>query len=164
MNKDREFKSLTDKVGDMGYHYSECGLDNVFLKNGYEIVESKYGDAIKIEDREGLHKVIGMDLASKNSKLDSREFRYLRIELDLSQDSLGKLFGVNESTVRNWEKERTSIPDGADALIRMLYSEKCRGNITLTETLERLCKAQNALTEQIVIGKTRKGWSVKDAA
>jgi hypothetical protein len=32
------------------YHYQECGLDNVYLANGYREVETPYGPAVSVED------------------------------------------------------------------------------------------------------------------
>ena len=37
-------------------HYTSCGLQNIWLKNGYEVIETAYGKATSIHDVEGLHK------------------------------------------------------------------------------------------------------------
>ena len=44
------------------YHYSECGLDNIYLYNGFEFVETPRGRAVNIRDIEGLHRAIGLIL------------------------------------------------------------------------------------------------------
>ncbi len=36
------------------YHYTESGLRNVYLKNGYTITKTEYGEAISIKDVAGL--------------------------------------------------------------------------------------------------------------
>ncbi|TRN63619.1 transcriptional regulator, partial [Pseudomonas syringae] len=37
------------------YKYKGSGLDGIFLKNGYTILETPYGEGVKIEDIDGLH-------------------------------------------------------------------------------------------------------------
>jgi len=40
-----------------GYHYRECGLDNVWLLNGYELHDTPYGKGVSFVDVEGLRDV-----------------------------------------------------------------------------------------------------------
>jgi len=42
------------------YHYTLCGLDNVWLENGYQVRETSYGQGISVHDVEGLHEVIAL--------------------------------------------------------------------------------------------------------
>ena len=65
------------------YHYTECGLPDVTLKNGYEVKETSYGEAVSIHNLEGLHRAIGMHLATETPALTGNEIRFLRKELDL---------------------------------------------------------------------------------
>ena len=51
------------------YHYTECGLNNIYLVNGYYIIETKRGKAVSINDVDGLHRVIGMFLVSLKKDL-----------------------------------------------------------------------------------------------
>jgi putative transcriptional regulator len=44
---------------DRRYHYRECGLDNIYLLNGFDPVETPRGVSVQIRDREGLHLAIG---------------------------------------------------------------------------------------------------------
>ncbi|MBK7001681.1 MAG: hypothetical protein IPH35_17395 [Rhodoferax sp.] len=67
------------------YHYTESGLQNVWLANGYKIRKCEDGDAVAIADVYGLNTVIGRHIATK-SYLSGKEFRFLRKELDLSQN------------------------------------------------------------------------------
>ena len=52
------------------YQYRHCGLENVYLVNGYTIKDSPYGEAISIHDMDGLHRAIGMYLVRE--RVDSR--------------------------------------------------------------------------------------------
>ena len=40
----------------MVYHYTESGLNNVFLENGVSIHEAVYGKGVSIMDTDGLHR------------------------------------------------------------------------------------------------------------
>lgn len=40
-------------------HYTACGLDNIYLLDGFHIVEGRRGRVVRIEDQQGLHKAIG---------------------------------------------------------------------------------------------------------
>jgi putative transcriptional regulator len=122
------------------YHYTECGLDNIYLRNGYEYVPSKRGKSIRIHDVEGLHRAIGEMLLWDKKHLDGKEFRFLRGELNMTQQNLALLLGVGVQSVARWEKQKTAIPGPAQAVIRLLYGEKLNGNQKICEPLERLAE------------------------
>lgn len=105
------------------YHYTECGLDSVYLKNGYEVAEVDGEECVGIQDIEGLHQAIGHCLVSKSELLEPREFRFLRIEMGLSQAALGDLFGCEGQTIARYEKGQSPTPKSTDTLIRAIYLE-----------------------------------------
>ena len=84
-------------------HYTECGLDSVYLVNGFELKDSR----LRIHDIEGLHCAIGRWLVSTRKRLSGGEIRFLRHELELSQTKLAFLLGVDERTVLRWENVRS---------------------------------------------------------
>ena len=130
------------------YHYVECGLDYIYLSNGYDVVNTPRGNGIKIMDREGLHKAIGEMLVSEKKHLDGSEFRFLRHELNMTQQNLAALLGVNVQTVARWEKEKTiDIPGPAQRVIRLLYSEKMDGNQEICEPLKRLAELDEMIAQ-----------------
>lgn len=67
------------------YHYTECGLDYVYLLNGYTERITPYGKAVSITAVEQLHKIIGEAIISSPEPLSGAEIRFLRHELDWSQ-------------------------------------------------------------------------------
>src|SRR5437016_11253514 len=85
------------KEGTM-YHYTESGLGNVWLKNGYVMKNTPYGEGVSIQDVEGLHKLIGTIIA-KRPKLTGKELRFLRKEMEMSQRALGELLGTSEQNI-----------------------------------------------------------------
>ena len=104
------------------YHYTECGLDNIYLVNGFKITKTKSGDKeIFIHDIHGLHKAIGMILISKRGLLSGKEIKFIRSTLDLSQTTLAKILGCSYQTVLLWEKEKVVISKTADHLLRAIF-------------------------------------------
>ena len=70
-------------------HYTACGLDNVWLASGFTVKETKYGKGVSIEDVDGLHQLLASNLVEKKGLLTGKEFRFLRVHLGLTQQSLG---------------------------------------------------------------------------
>lgn len=103
------------------YHYEECGLDNIFLVNGYSIEESPYGETVAIDDVDGLHALISNSIASAPGRLSGKEIRFLRTEMDMSQVNLATMLKVDAQTVARWEKGETEVPGPADGMVRVLY-------------------------------------------
>jgi putative transcriptional regulator len=105
------------------YHYTECGLDNVFLRNGFETDGEGVDAAICVRDADELHRVIGVHLASEKKVLTGKELRFLRNEMDVTQEELGSLVGATSQSIARWEKGQTPVNDSAESLIRLLYLE-----------------------------------------
>lgn len=139
------------------YHYTECGLDNIWLVNGYEFVDLPSGKHLKIGDIEGLHREIGRILTESKKDLTGREIRFLRQEMLLSQASLAKLLERTEQTVLRWEKSKCNIPKSAESLIRLLYREHIHDNsgINIKSKLEKLADLEDAISTCQKITATR---------
>ncbi|MDN3986120.1 helix-turn-helix domain-containing protein [Zwartia vadi] len=138
------------------YHYTECGLKNVWLTNGYDICEIDGETSVSISDVEELHEVIGRSIAAK-SNLSASEIRFLRKELGLSQKRMADLLGSTEQTVSLWER-RGRMPKGYDRLIRLLYLEKIDGNVKIQEIINRLIELDFRQSEKLILSDTRSGW------
>lgn len=146
------------------YHYTDSGLSNVWLANGYRTVRSPYGKAVSIEDVAGLHRSIGRKLALEKPHLTGTEFRFLRKELGLSQAALAALFGNTEQAVAKWEKG-ARLPAWADRLLRQVYLEQAGGTQRLTDLLQRLAHAdEHRFQSRLVFAdRPRKGWVAQAA-
>ncbi|MGO4780652.1 helix-turn-helix domain-containing protein, partial [Lysobacter sp. 2RAB21] len=101
------------------YRYVGCGLPNVFLRNGYEMVKTPYGEGVTIHDLDGLHQALGSTIVGSPDPLSGAEFRFIRTELELSQKMLGQLLGCNEQAVARWEKGRSKVDAPAERLLRL---------------------------------------------
>jgi putative transcriptional regulator len=95
------------------YHYTESGLDNILLVDGFTINETDYGKTVSIQETEDLHEQIGRGLVDSPAFITGAELRFLRLEMDLSQRQLAGLINVDEQAVRRWEKARDKGVRGA---------------------------------------------------
>jgi DNA-binding transcriptional regulator YiaG len=107
------------------YHYKESGLPNVYLVNGYREVATAYGRGIAIEDVEGLHMAIGRDLVEAIPVLSGLEARFIRKLLGLTQEKLAEFLGVEDQSIRRWEK-LANVPKQADRAIRLVFRDLTR--------------------------------------
>lgn len=146
------------------YHYTECGLDNVWLANGFQKKRTPYGEAVSIEGVDELHSVLALRLADKKGRLTGKELRFLRCLLDLSQPALGRMIGVTDQSVSLWERTG-KVPKAADAYVRMLVLGKLDGKATISTLLERVTVADRIVNEAIVAKEnSRKKWTATAAA
>ena len=120
------------------YHYTESGLQNVWLENGYNNIATPYGIGISIEDVDGLHSVIAEGLILKPGRLTSAEFRFLRKTQELSQKGLGDLIGCGTQQINRWENGKTKVPRWADRIMRVIYRESTDGNAQIRGFVDRL--------------------------
>jgi putative transcriptional regulator len=144
------------------YHYTECGLRNVWLVNGYQVHDTEYGRGVSIEDLEGLHRAIASLLINRKPALSGAEFRFLRKELGLPQMRLASILGNNEQSVALWEKHGR-IPKWADRMIRALYREKVEGNARLMDLIERLADLDRKENRAKWLFESHNGWELKAA-
>ncbi|MGA1725267.1 MAG: hypothetical protein ACO38G_04020 [Burkholderiaceae bacterium] len=109
------------------YQYTDGGLRNVWLANGYEVKQTPFGEGVAFHNLDGLTTAICLALARKSSLLTGAEFRYIRSAgMLLSQPALGKLLGVDGQSVARWEKT-SKVPRWANKFIRLLYSAHAKG-------------------------------------
>ena len=149
------------------YHYRECGLDNIYLVNGVRRKSTPRGASIHIEDLEGLHRAIGRMLISEKKRLNGRELRFLRHELNLTQEHLAALVYTDVQSVARWEKEKTKLPGPADRLIRLIYKEHINGNEAICEPLRKLAELDEIMNDEdapLVMFEENHGWEVADYA
>lgn len=143
------------------YHYTECGLRNIWLKNGYVVKQTPYGEGVSIQDVEGLHRFIGT-LIAKRPKLTGPELRFLRKEMAMSQKALATFVGTSEQNVSLWER-RGRVPQAADRIIKLAYLEaiSSTGNVKIKETINRLNELDDTSFAKLKLEKARE-W--KEAA
>jgi putative zinc finger/helix-turn-helix YgiT family protein len=130
--------TITDQL----YHYTESGLDNVFLSNiEVEVCQECGAKSPSIPRIMDLHVAIARAIALQETQLHGRDARFLRKQLGLRAKEWAALIKVDAATLSRWENGNQQIGSQSDLLVRFLF-------IRLTEEREgRLF--QGATTEQI---------------
>ena len=140
------------------YHYTDGGLRNVWLANGYEIKKTPFGEGVAFHNLDGLTESICIALTKKAGVLTGTEFRYIRSAgMLLSQPSLGKLMGIDGQSVARWEKT-SKVPRWADKLVRLLYTAQAEGNEPIAKAVERIKTVERLVKQRIVVKESRGQW------
>lgn len=140
------------------YHYTDGGLRNVWLANGYEITQTPYGEGVSFHNLDGLTRSICMALTRKSSPLTGAEFRYIRSAgMLVSQPALGKLMGIDGQSVARWEKT-SKVPLWADKLVRLLYAAQVNGDEPIAKAVERIKTVERLIKQKIVVRESRGQW------
>ena len=132
------------------YHYTESGLPNVYLVNGFTIETLDGAEYTSIDHMNGLHKTIANAIIDSPKPLTHQEFRFLRIEMNVSQKTLGTRFGVTEQTIARYEKGESSIPRTTDAALRSLYMESLQNNNPVSYFLDLLADTEAKAAAQSI--------------
>ena len=103
------------------FHYTASGLDNIFLLNGVTIKKTSYGPMVEIDNLNGLHHAIGLYIIEKSEPMTGAEFRFLRKQMELTQEELARVMKTTDQTVANYEKGKTADLGPADPLLRLTY-------------------------------------------
>lgn len=108
------------------FEYTGSGLDGIFLKNGFSIVDTPYGQGVTIENMDGLHRAIAADIIRQKTPMTGHQFRFLRKEQDLVQAELAGMLRIDVQTIARWEKlGAEAVPGPADFAMRAFYSAFC---------------------------------------
>lgn len=101
------------------YHYTECGLSNIYVQGITVGSDGTIGIPYIIQ----LHLSIAKAIIQKPTRLNGEEVRFLRTELGMTQTNLSDCLGVTIKTVQRWEKNQTTIGKLADVFIRLKADE-----------------------------------------
>ena len=124
--------------------YRGCGLEGIYLLNGYAIQEHDDELHVSITDMEGLHETIGRHLVGYRKGLSPKEIKFLRNTMGLTQAELAKRLGNNSQSVARWEKGECEIPGTAEKLLRAVFLASLLRDEDLVALKELL---ENKLTE-----------------
>ena len=163
--KTRNFLRDGQSIVGEPYRYAECGLDDVYLLNGFKMKETPYGKGVTITDIDGLHRAIGVFLVHERKTLSPKELKFLRKQMGLTQAELGSKIGQSAQQVARWEKGSCEIPGPAERLIRIIYAvdhvpEDTRGPLLddLLAQLDELTKTDQTSTPKLVLIECDGSW------
>lgn len=140
------------------YHYKSCGLDGIYLKNGYHvsIVDGRKSTSITALD--SLHEAIGLSLCNLPRKLVGSEIRFLRIELDMSQKALGLVLDKSDQAIAKWEKDESEISRADDVCLRDLYLNSREKESRLSELLGRFNELDREIQAETYFAEAHDRW------
>jgi len=102
-------------------HYTACGLDDVYLINGFTRETIDGEQYTTVEDMDNLWKAIARYLVTERKVLAAKEIKFLRGQMESTQAELASRLRVTDQTVARWEKGEVPINGPADIAIRFLY-------------------------------------------
>jgi len=132
------------------FHYTQCGLDNVWLANGYDAKTTPYGKAVAVHDVDGLHALLAAQLAKNPGPLTGKEFRFLRAWLGMTQETLAGRMGVTEGALSLWER-KDAVPGLNDKMLRLMVLAKTDGNATVRDAIERVNTVHKLVNQRFVV-------------
>lgn len=108
------------------YNYSESGLPNVYLANGvnFETIDGEKYTSINALNQ--LHDALALEIVHSRRPITPQEFRFLRIEMDVSKKVIARDFGLDAEIISAYEagpEVGLRIPRTVDASLRCLYME-----------------------------------------
>lgn len=156
--KDREMRAEP-------LHYKMCGLDDIYLLNGFTRHKTPHGNGVAIEKADELHHAIGLHLIKNRKVLSPKDVKFLRRNMDLTQEELGGCLGVTDQTIARYEKGTTEIPGPADRMIRVVYAlhlipedERSRVIEELMAAVKVMRSLDETADEPVYFGNTPMGW------
>lgn len=124
------------------YQYTGCGLDWVYLVNGYRVHETPYGEGISVQNVDGLHDLIARTIVTRPVRMRGQELRFMRSYWDLTQAGMGKRLGLSRSQIARHEANSYGvIPATADICVRSTFA--------VLETRRRLADRVHRLRERV---------------
>lgn len=116
------------------YHYSFCGLPNVYLRGITVCVcEDCKGESPIIPALGRLHRVISHNVSTKPGRLTGTEIRFLRKGIGLSSKKLAAVFAISPETLSRKENSTSGklLSASEESLVRLMArraagSEKMR--------------------------------------
>lgn len=142
----------------MTLHYKSCGLNNIWLKNGFEIRQTPYGKATSYQDVDGLFFAIAVELCLGKHVVTPEVFRFLRKQLNFTQAALGNKLGYTDQTIAKWEKGTLKIPIVAAQYLRLLCMKEFVPGLSLKEAVQENTVAHDG---RITFGHENGEWWVQ---
>ncbi len=106
------------------YHYTECGLDNVYVV-GFDPAVDDGGERVqKIPKINQLHGAIALQIVRHAYGISGKELRFLRTEMGMTQAELANRLHREALSIGRWERGETPMSSNAEALIRLIAIER----------------------------------------
>lgn len=143
------------------YHYTECGLNNVYIHGLPEVCDDDGDLIVTIPHVNLLHRSIAQGIVSHSKGISASELRFLRSEMGMIQAELAKIAHVDKQTIGRWERSETDIDGAVEALVRKLSIERLE--LEVESSIEELSSMSvpTAAPQKIVIYANDAGYDIK---
>ncbi len=145
------------------YRYVQSGLDNVLLLNGFRYEDTPYGRGVAIDNVEGLHRTIAQAVTEKPGELIGPEFRFLRVQLELSKKRLSELLGLTTQDIEKCENNG-QISKTIDFLIRHIYRQTIEDRKGYVDMVDHLRSLDHKELLKLNLEETAGGWGLAQTA
>jgi DNA-binding transcriptional regulator YiaG len=142
------------------HRYTECGLDYVYLLDGFEIFETAYGSAVQVANASKLDRAIALAIVRHQNRLTGQEVRFLRGLLDMTQEVLGRAIGKDARTIARWEKGKTELPTTEDIALRQIYLEETGHRQKFIDTSRKVGDLKERVEKVKFRTKGRRTWAM----
>ena len=142
------------------YHYTECGLLNVFIKGIVPVIDDDGDEVITVELINVLHNAIAEGIVNHEKGISGGELRFLRAEMGLTQAELSAFVHADKQTIGRWERNESSIDQTSETVLRRVAIERLL--IPFSDGIERLAKSSvpTAQAQPINIQATETGYEL----
>lgn len=144
-------------------HYKQCGLDDVYLLNGYTVHETTYGKGVSVEDVDGLHRAIALSVIKNKAVLSGKEIKFFRKLMAFTQADLARKLRCDVQSVARWEKGQSDVNGASDLCIRAFYLGRQTQNLDLLQLADDLAE-MNITDFPQYFEETDCGWRARAAA
>jgi DNA-binding transcriptional regulator YiaG len=142
--------------------YRACGLDEIYLLNGYNLEEHDGEQFLSITKMDELHMAIGRHLVTQRKGLSPKEVRFLRKTMNMTQAELASLLGNNAQSVARWEKGQCEVPGASEKLLRLTFLANLMSDEELHALRDFLINKLGALDEMDETGTVQGRFQLGD--
>lgn len=142
------------------YHYTECGLQNVFIKGIVPITDDDGDEVITVRFINALHNAIAEGIVNHEKGISGEELRFLRTEIGLTQAELATFVHADKQTIGRWERNENIIDSASETVLRKIAIERLL--IPFNDGIEKLAKSSvpTAQSQLINIQATDTGYEL----
>ena len=100
------------------YHYTACGIDDVYIEGVKTSVDHEGQETISIPSICRVHREIARQILTQEYKMSGKELRFIRTELGNTIDEMAAILSCRPATIEKWESGEASIKTVSEKLIR----------------------------------------------
>lgn len=122
MEKCWNCEGTLEVIRDQPYHYTESGLDNIYLHGLLQYRCTECGEmGAEIPMIKALHRLIAKEIVCKREFLAGDDVRFLRKELSMKSKEMADALAIEPETYSRWENGKQSVASCHDRQLRLIY-------------------------------------------